>query len=145
MTGHENRRDLISQTHFRFDHEKFLQVSLSGFGGSRAHAIGPVGSLGGNRLTTRLGSDRSVSPGGSQDLPRWLYGWNSRATCRVEFHMSIFDLNPYESHPALSTTEADLLWEYAKLAQHIKDVRQIKQSLLLVPSIPVDSLDKTTQ
>lgn len=39
--------------------------------------------------------------------------------------MSVLDLNPYETHPALSPTEADLLWEYAKLAQHIKDVRRL--------------------
>ncbi|KAF8559730.1 hypothetical protein OG21DRAFT_1402270 [Imleria badia] len=43
--------------------------------------------------------------------------------------MSIFDQNPYESHPALSTTEADLLWEYAKLAQHIKDLTATTKQL----------------
>jgi DASH complex subunit DAD3 len=32
----------------------------------------------------------------------------------------IFNSNPYESHPSLTTTEAEVLWEYAKLAQHIK-------------------------
>lgn len=37
-------------------------------------------------------------------------------------HIHVFDVNPYESHPALSATEAELLWEYAKLAQHVKDV-----------------------
>ncbi|KAF8136527.1 DASH complex subunit Dad3-domain-containing protein [Boletus edulis] len=36
--------------------------------------------------------------------------------------MSVFDQNPYDAHPALASTEADLLWEYAKLAQHIKDL-----------------------
>lgn len=35
---------------------------------------------------------------------------------------SIFDTNPYETHPSLSPTEADVLWEYAKLSQHVKDV-----------------------
>lgn len=35
---------------------------------------------------------------------------------------SIFAANPYETHPSLSATEADVLWEYAKLSQHIKDV-----------------------
>ncbi|KIJ69153.1 hypothetical protein HYDPIDRAFT_123307 [Hydnomerulius pinastri MD-312] len=34
----------------------------------------------------------------------------------------IFDVNPYESHTSLTTTEAEVLWEYAKLAQHIKDL-----------------------
>lgn len=32
----------------------------------------------------------------------------------------IFDVNPYQSHPSLSPTEAEVLWEYAKLAQHLK-------------------------
>lgn len=41
----------------------------------------------------------------------------------------VFDVNPYESHPALSTTEVELLWEYAKLAQHIKDVRPPRSTL----------------
>lgn len=36
---------------------------------------------------------------------------------------TIFDVNPYEDHPSLSPVEADILWEYAKLNQHIKDVR----------------------
>jgi len=35
---------------------------------------------------------------------------------------SIFEFNPYETHPSLSPTEADVLWEYAKLSQHIKDM-----------------------
>ncbi|ETW86152.1 hypothetical protein HETIRDRAFT_248007, partial [Heterobasidion irregulare TC 32-1] len=34
----------------------------------------------------------------------------------------IFDANPYEDHPGLSPIEADVLWEYAKLSQHIKDL-----------------------
>lgn len=36
----------------------------------------------------------------------------------------IFTLNPYESHPGLSPTEAEVLWEYAKLAQNVKMVTQ---------------------
>jgi hypothetical protein len=32
----------------------------------------------------------------------------------------IFSTNPYESHPSLTVTEAEVLWEYAKLAQHVK-------------------------
>ncbi|KIK98099.1 hypothetical protein PAXRUDRAFT_134901 [Paxillus rubicundulus Ve08.2h10] len=34
----------------------------------------------------------------------------------------IFVVNPYESHPGLTTNEAEVLWEYAKLAQHLKDL-----------------------
>lgn len=37
---------------------------------------------------------------------------------------AIFDTNPYESHPSLSPLESDVLWEYAKLSQHIKEVRR---------------------
>ena len=40
----------------------------------------------------------------------------------VDTGNEIFDLNPYEGHPALSTLEADVLWEYAKLSQHVKIV-----------------------
>ncbi|KAG8217669.1 DASH complex subunit Dad3-domain-containing protein, partial [Butyriboletus roseoflavus] len=43
--------------------------------------------------------------------------------------LDVFDVNPYESHPALSTTEMELLWEYAKLAQHIKDLTATTKQL----------------
>ncbi|KAN0077136.1 DASH complex subunit Dad3 domain containing protein [Tylopilus felleus] len=43
------------------------------------------------------------------------------------------DINPYESHPALSTTEADILWEYAKLAHHIKDLTATTKQLSQQP------------
>lgn len=36
---------------------------------------------------------------------------------------SIFTTNPYEAHPSLTPTEAEVLWEYAKLAENIKQVR----------------------
>lgn len=36
----------------------------------------------------------------------------------------IFHINPYESHPSLTIIEAEVLWEYAKLAQHVKLVTQ---------------------
>lgn len=36
---------------------------------------------------------------------------------------TIFDENPYEDHAQLAPLEADVLWEYAKLAQHVRDVR----------------------
>jgi hypothetical protein len=35
----------------------------------------------------------------------------------------VFEHNPYRDHPALSELESELLWEYAKLAQHVKEVR----------------------
>ena len=35
----------------------------------------------------------------------------------------ILATNPYEGHPSLSQLEADVLWEYAKLAHHVKAVR----------------------
>lgn len=34
----------------------------------------------------------------------------------------VFETNPYEDHPSLTTLEADVLWEYAKLSQHVKIV-----------------------
>lgn len=45
---------------------------------------------------------------------------------------SIFDANPYDAHPNLSPLEADVLWEYAKLSQHIKDVRSRSKSICFV-------------
>ncbi|THG92624.1 hypothetical protein EW145_g8649 [Phellinidium pouzarii] len=33
---------------------------------------------------------------------------------------AIFSTNPYDGHAALSPLEAEVLWEYAKLAQHAK-------------------------
>ncbi|VDB82677.1 unnamed protein product [Peniophora sp. CBMAI 1063] len=35
---------------------------------------------------------------------------------------SVFEANPYAGHHSLSTLEAEVLWEYAKLNQHIKDL-----------------------
>ncbi|KAI6116167.1 DASH complex subunit Dad3-domain-containing protein [Pisolithus sp. B1] len=35
-------------------------------------------------------------------------------------HGDIFNVNPYEAHASLSTLESEVLWEYAKLAQHIR-------------------------
>ncbi|KAH9981155.1 DASH complex subunit Dad3-domain-containing protein [Lactifluus volemus] len=34
----------------------------------------------------------------------------------------IFSVNPYENHPSLTQIEAEVLWEYAKLNQHVKDL-----------------------
>ncbi|KAF8623507.1 hypothetical protein AX15_006290 [Amanita polypyramis BW_CC] len=41
----------------------------------------------------------------------------------------IFAVNPYEGHPGLSQLDAEVLWEYAKLAQQIKLVHQKARSL----------------
>ena len=35
----------------------------------------------------------------------------------------ISEVNLYENHPELTQTEAELLWEYAKLNQRLKIVR----------------------
>ncbi|KAI0780596.1 DASH complex subunit Dad3-domain-containing protein [Trametes elegans] len=35
---------------------------------------------------------------------------------------SIYEANPYEGHPNLSELEAEVLWQYAKLSQNIKDL-----------------------
>jgi DASH complex subunit DAD3 len=41
----------------------------------------------------------------------------------MDANSQIFSVNPYEDHPSLTQVEADVLWEHAKLNQHIKDVR----------------------
>ena len=41
----------------------------------------------------------------------------------------IFLVNPYQSHPSLTPLEAEVLWEYAKLAQNIRMVCSIITSL----------------
>lgn len=38
---------------------------------------------------------------------------------------NVDDINPYDGHPELSKIEADVLWEYAKLAKNVKTVRRI--------------------
>ncbi|KAI0302184.1 DASH complex subunit Dad3-domain-containing protein [Russula brevipes] len=45
----------------------------------------------------------------------------------------IFSVNPYEDHPSLTQIEADVLWEYAKLNQHIKDLVVQTRSLSETP------------
>lgn len=44
---------------------------------------------------------------------------------------SVFDANPYTGHASLSPLEAEVLWEYAKLNQHIKDV-SLHKAILIV-------------
>ncbi|KAH7929682.1 hypothetical protein BV22DRAFT_1002397 [Leucogyrophana mollusca] len=41
----------------------------------------------------------------------------------------IFEINPYESHASLTPLEADVLWEYAKLSQHVKDLTERSRQL----------------
>lgn len=38
-------------------------------------------------------------------------------------------MNPYDGHPALSPIESEVLWEYAKLAQHLNLLTQKTRSL----------------
>lgn len=33
--------------------------------------------------------------------------------------------NPYDRHPSLSVLEAQVLWEYAKLAQHLRTISRL--------------------
>ncbi|PCH37733.1 hypothetical protein WOLCODRAFT_65707 [Wolfiporia cocos MD-104 SS10] len=35
---------------------------------------------------------------------------------------TVFKNNPYENHPDLSELEAEVLWQYAKLSQNIKEL-----------------------
>ena len=35
---------------------------------------------------------------------------------------TVFVANPYEGHPGLTELEAEVLWQYAKLAQNVKEV-----------------------
>ncbi|KAH9950284.1 DASH complex subunit Dad3-domain-containing protein [Amylocystis lapponica] len=35
---------------------------------------------------------------------------------------AIFDHNPYRGHPSLSETEAEVLWQYARLSQNIREL-----------------------
>jgi len=46
---------------------------------------------------------------------------------------SIFETNPYEIHPNLSPLEADVLWEYAKLSQHVKEMTAQTRKLSEAP------------
>ncbi|KAJ3881331.1 DASH complex subunit Dad3-domain-containing protein [Lentinula edodes] len=46
---------------------------------------------------------------------------------------TIFEQNPYENHPSLSAVEAEVLWEYAKLAQNVKLVTTKTRKLMDEP------------
>lgn len=39
---------------------------------------------------------------------------------------TVFETNPYEGHPNLSELEAEVLWQYAKLSQNIKEVCSLR-------------------
>ncbi|KAK0496802.1 DASH complex subunit Dad3-domain-containing protein [Armillaria luteobubalina] len=45
----------------------------------------------------------------------------------------IFLNNPYTDHPSLSAVEADVLWEYAKLAANVKQVASKAKGLSKEP------------
>ena len=47
----------------------------------------------------------------------------------------IFEINPYENHPELTQTEAEVLWEYAKLNQRLKIVSSPMSSFTFFPQI----------
>jgi DASH complex subunit DAD3 len=49
----------------------------------------------------------------------------------------IFDVNPYENHPELTQTEAEVLWEYAKLNQRLKIVSVVLTSSFFSLSKPM--------
>ncbi|ESK94130.1 dash complex subunit dad3 [Moniliophthora roreri MCA 2997] len=41
----------------------------------------------------------------------------------------IFETNPYEDHPSLSPIESQVLWEYAKLAENVKQLSMKTRNL----------------
>ncbi|KAJ7636015.1 DASH complex subunit Dad3-domain-containing protein, partial [Mycena polygramma] len=43
--------------------------------------------------------------------------------------LDIFTENPYVNHPSLTAIEAEVLWEYAKLAQNLKLLQQKTRNL----------------
>ena len=61
----------------------------------------------------------------------------------------IFEINPYENHPELSQTEAQVLWEYAKLNQRLKivwvsDILSLCHSRLNQSRLQDDRRDQAT-
>ncbi|KAJ7126624.1 DASH complex subunit Dad3-domain-containing protein [Mycena crocata] len=45
----------------------------------------------------------------------------------------VFSENPYSNQPTLSSIEAEVLWEYAKLAENLKRLKQKTRSLTEQP------------
>ena len=56
-------------------------------------------------------------------------------TAAVADTNEIFTTNPYEGHPTLSQLESDVLWEYAKLSQHVKVVSPALAQPSLIPDL----------
>jgi hypothetical protein len=71
-----------------------------------------------------LGYERTEVVVSLRNRPAWhLHTMAASASASATSSSQIFSVNPYENHPSLTQIEADVLWEYAKLNQHIKDVR----------------------
>ncbi|KAF8517595.1 DASH complex subunit Dad3-domain-containing protein [Hysterangium stoloniferum] len=47
--------------------------------------------------------------------------------------IDIQEINPYDGHPELSNLEADVLWEYAKLAKNVKTLLHRTRELSEAP------------
>jgi hypothetical protein len=50
----------------------------------------------------------------------------SRHLTHVPTTPMVLNDNPYEGNDRLTRTEADVLWEYAKLAENMRQVRALK-------------------
>jgi hypothetical protein len=68
--------------------------------------------------------------GGPVRLRSFVAGASGMTTTATSGGSQIFTINPYEDHPSLSPLEAEVLWEYAKLNQQIKDVRATPSPIL---------------
>ena len=75
---------------------------------------------------SRVPVEVSLSEQRDQTTARSALAKVQRATIMATSSSQIFAVNPYENHPSLTQIEADVLWEYAKLNQHIKDVRALE-------------------
>ncbi|TRM59277.1 DASH complex subunit Dad3-domain-containing protein [Schizophyllum amplum] len=41
----------------------------------------------------------------------------------------VYTTNPYTNHPSLTSTESEVLWEYAKLSRRMKEITEIMREL----------------
>ena len=57
---------------------------------------------------------------------------------------NVFETNPYEGHPGLSELEAEVLWQYAKLAQNVKEVCYSRGGILRQLTRPIVDRRNTT-
>ncbi|KAL1947989.1 hypothetical protein VTO73DRAFT_13713 [Trametes versicolor] len=55
---------------------------------------------------------------------------------------TVFETNPYEGHPNLSELEAEVLWQYAKLSQNIKESSKLVAETRRVSEAPDEKLLK---